>query len=896
MKEIVVFQDEHLSSKDARSQKSFSPSEKQGMFRKPLTTVDINKIDVTAFKQKTLRELSDTALGGKAGFLTKSKDGSWTKSSMYNDEKSSSSTTADHRYQSVARSTLDAETDAERVSLVNCLGDLVNEDLSTPVALASKDGDRIKVHHKQTNEQERPAKDAYMGTRNQRDVGESRRAGAASSLILSGSDFLKNLEKQKEQASKPSSMMDQSCESLFQGSYDLSTSLSLIEKSRMEMRSNFDAAPDSGKHMLLENFQFGDQSNENSFAIDDKQGPAQSGITAEAGYQHDGREKQQVKERTVMSDYYSLQDLDSTSETISVTISEMSNMTVDSCDISKLGSSPCPEDFEILPQSECSMKMAGLGIKFKHGEGGKGFLVAAVVFNGPAQRAGIIPGEILMAATDKLFLEGMSASSLNMLVTSAGLKMYLVVKRRFQILGIEVSRYSERTPMGISFTEKEGKSTRIATVIHGSPAFKAGVMEGDELLAVDPMDVCDISRNELLSLITGPEGSSILLGLQTRAFSRTRWVLVQRRSGVPLSVCETQTIEPKHVNEPAKYTMVSSKWQSEGAHASSGSQVRQEDAGEVCVHPLEAAACMQVSQQEEKQQEEVQGRVPAVKPLEEYLAPSCAPSTPARSLPGEAIASPSPQSFKNAKKSFPEICSEVPATLLDQPATCATCIHSNITKVKDPLPARRAPPEPSFHASMLDPMKMAGVRTEGAPQELCVPHLSRPQRHNTSESATTLMQLKFKEQAGATKARVAEASKEATETEEAPSVLEVETRASYGEQTWKVRTEQSKLGGVDRRKEAPAVHRKERADLTMSLPVCSSHRNSPKSPKDSLSLTTSPLNSKGSVDQHHDQDKSSLSQQSSASLLSSQSFQSELLRQQEMDVRSRYTLSRSPGT
>ena len=121
MKNIFIFQDEYASDRDFKSQKSLSASTKQGGFRKPLTDVDINKIDTNTSNLKPFREISDTALGGKAGFLKKSKNGSWTKNSFdHCDVNANGNSTALLRNQHINRLAIDNETHLDRHALV-CL-------------------------------------------------------------------------------------------------------------------------------------------------------------------------------------------------------------------------------------------------------------------------------------------------------------------------------------------------------------------------------------------------------------------------------------------------------------------------------------------------------------------------------------------------------------------------------------------------------------------------------------------------------------------------------------------------------------------------------------------------------------------------------------------------------
>lgn len=69
---------------------------------------------------------------------------------------------------------------------------------------------------------------------------------------------------------------------------------------------------------------------------------------------------------------------------------------------------------------------------------------------------------------------------------------------------------------GIGATVRQDETTgglELVTIMDGSPAEKAGLQPGDQIVEVDGESVIDLSQTEIIALVRGPAGSSVLLGI-----------------------------------------------------------------------------------------------------------------------------------------------------------------------------------------------------------------------------------------------------------------------------------------------------------------------------------------------------------------------------------------------
>jgi len=69
---------------------------------------------------------------------------------------------------------------------------------------------------------------------------------------------------------------------------------------------------------------------------------------------------------------------------------------------------------------------------------------------------------------------------------------------------------------GIGATVRQNETTgglELVSIIAGSPAEKAGLRPGDQIVEVDGEDVTRLTQNEIVALVRGPAGTPVLLGI-----------------------------------------------------------------------------------------------------------------------------------------------------------------------------------------------------------------------------------------------------------------------------------------------------------------------------------------------------------------------------------------------
>ena len=81
--------------------------------------------------------------------------------------------------------------------------------------------------------------------------------------------------------------------------------------------------------------------------------------------------------------------------------------------------------------------------------------------------------------------------------------------------------------IGARVAEAEGGGVRIVEPFEGQPAWNAGIRHDDVILSVDGEDVTDLALSDAISLIRGPKGSDVVLGIKSPE-QETRDVTVTR--------------------------------------------------------------------------------------------------------------------------------------------------------------------------------------------------------------------------------------------------------------------------------------------------------------------------------------------------------------------------------
>jgi len=276
-------------------------------------------------------------------------------------------------------------------------------------------------------------------------------------------------------------------------------------------------------------------------------------------------------QRHVMGDCS--QALQQPAENISVTVSDMTGSVHDTCELSRCDASKCsPSPLRcsrnhITPKllntstvqilSPAAPPKAGLGIKFKQAHRGSGFPVAAVVPGGPADCAGITPGDILMFVSCNTMTTESSSKLVAMSIAQGGASLHIILRRGSRLTAALVRRAgSGAATIGTAIAKDPSRNPHICSVASGSPAEEAGIYAGDEVVAVGSQCVAHLERQDLLELLAGEAGSLVVLGLVRPGTScGLEWVALRRRAGVPLSVRETNAIVPKVTHSLPAYAV-----------------------------------------------------------------------------------------------------------------------------------------------------------------------------------------------------------------------------------------------------------------------------------------------------------------------------------------------------
>ena len=291
-----------------------------------------------------------------------------------------------------------------------------------------------------------------------------------------------------------------------------------------------------------------------------------SGCADESRYQVGGERETR---RQVMGDFS--QALQTSAENISVTVSDVTGSMHDTCELSKCEVSKCSPSPQRRGNNHITPKVvepcmilspspppkAGLGIKFKQPQRGSGFPVAAVVPGGPADCAGISAGDILMFVASNTMTTTSSSKHVAMSIAHAGSSLHIILRRANQLKAALVRRntgpFAAAAPstIGTAIAKDPSRNPHICSVAAGSPAEDAGILAGDEVVAVGSQCVASLQREHLLEQLAGDNGSLVVLGLvRPGTASGLEWVALRRRNGVPMHIHESNGIVPKTVHGP----------------------------------------------------------------------------------------------------------------------------------------------------------------------------------------------------------------------------------------------------------------------------------------------------------------------------------------------------------
>ena len=257
--------------------------------------------------------------------------------------------------------------------------------------------------------------------------------------------------------------------------------------------------------------------------------------------------------------------LQQSAQNISVTVSDVTGSLHDTCELSRCEASKCSPSPARCSQNQITPKLlnastmqilspaappkAGLGIKFKQLQRGMGFPVAAVVPGGPADCAGITPGDILMFVSSNTMTTESSSKLVAMSIAQGGTALHIILRRGSRLNAVLVRRSGPgATTIGTAIAKDPSRNPHICSVASGSPAEEAGIFAGDEVVAVGSQCVAHLERQDLLELLAGDAGSLVVLGLHRHGTaSGLEWVALRRRAGVPLTVSDSNAIVPKTI-------------------------------------------------------------------------------------------------------------------------------------------------------------------------------------------------------------------------------------------------------------------------------------------------------------------------------------------------------------
>ena len=99
--------------------------------------------------------------------------------------------------------------------------------------------------------------------------------------------------------------------------------------------------------------------------------------------------------------------------------------------------------------------------------------------------------------------------------------------------------------LGIEITVREGVLT-IITPLEETPAFKAGVKPGDQIIKIDDQSTKDMTLMEAVSLMRGPKGTSVVLTLHRPADNRVIEAEIMREIIRVKSVKDMKVVEEKY--------------------------------------------------------------------------------------------------------------------------------------------------------------------------------------------------------------------------------------------------------------------------------------------------------------------------------------------------------------
>lgn len=95
-----------------------------------------------------------------------------------------------------------------------------------------------------------------------------------------------------------------------------------------------------------------------------------------------------------------------------------------------------------------------------------------------------------------------------------------------------IQAYPERfAGVGIEL-EKDGQYAKIIRVIPNSPAYEAGIMPSDILIAIDNVDISQLTLAETVDMIRGEPGTNVILTIESAKDRQINVVSVKRKRSI----------------------------------------------------------------------------------------------------------------------------------------------------------------------------------------------------------------------------------------------------------------------------------------------------------------------------------------------------------------------------
>ncbi|MEM4203329.1 MAG: PDZ domain-containing protein, partial [Candidatus Methanomethylicaceae archaeon] len=165
--------------------------------------------------------------------------------------------------------------------------------------------------------------------------------------------------------------------------------------------------------------------------------------------------------------------------------------------------------------------------------------------NGPAQQAGLLPGDRILKVDDISIIGSTFQQSSALVCGPAGSTVKLLVEREGLPGPFEVKLTRSQIPIsggiGVSARVNSKGWLEVFRVYKGLPAEQAGINIGDRILKINDLAVPENASDEILKMLYGPTGSEVKLTIAPRQGSEPYEVTLSR---VPVDICAQMLYNP----------------------------------------------------------------------------------------------------------------------------------------------------------------------------------------------------------------------------------------------------------------------------------------------------------------------------------------------------------------